>query len=236
MRIAFFGGTFDPPHCGHIAIAEAAIDRLRLDRILMAPVAAQPLKKAVPISSFEDRLAMVRLAVHGDPRLIATDIDGPRSPRKPNYTLDTLIELRRTLTAGDTLFCLTGADSFFTLKQWYRAAELMLVCDFIVAGRPGFSLEMILPALPDGIHVQGWRREPEFISAGITGPHGRKSALYLLPDLKQDVSATEIRAALANGEELASVLAPEVVQYVREHHLYEPTAHDSIPPSSEIGG
>jgi cytidyltransferase-like protein len=74
MRIAFFGGTFDPPHRGHIAIARAAIARLGLDQVLVAPVATQPLKGGSGHSSFADRLAMVRLAVTGEPGLVASDV------------------------------------------------------------------------------------------------------------------------------------------------------------------
>jgi nicotinate-nucleotide adenylyltransferase len=77
MRIAFFGGTFDPPHCGHIAIARAAIRRLALDQVLVAPVGTQPLKGGSAHSSFADRLAMVRLAVAGEPGLMASSIDAP---------------------------------------------------------------------------------------------------------------------------------------------------------------
>jgi nicotinate-nucleotide adenylyltransferase len=136
MRIAFFGGTFDPPHRGHIAIALAAITRLGLDQVLVAPVATQPLKGGYGHSSFEDRLAMVRLAVAGEPGLTASDVDAPIPGGRPNYTFETLQRLRKQLQPTDELFCLVGADSFLTLKGWHRCAELLLFCDFIVAGRP----------------------------------------------------------------------------------------------------
>ena len=97
MRIAFFGGTFDPPHCGHIAIARAAITRLALDQVLVAPVGTQPLKSGVPSSSFEDRLAMVQLAVAGEPGLTASNVDAPLPGGQPNYTFDTLQRLRSQL-------------------------------------------------------------------------------------------------------------------------------------------
>ena len=99
MRIAFFGGTFDPPHCGHIAIARAAITRLALDQVLVAPVGTQPLKGGSAHSSFEDRLAMVRLAVAGEPGLTASDVDAPLPGGQPNYTFDTLQRLRQPAPA-----------------------------------------------------------------------------------------------------------------------------------------
>ncbi|MGC2404270.1 MAG: nicotinate (nicotinamide) nucleotide adenylyltransferase [Acidobacteriaceae bacterium] len=220
MRIAFFGGTFDPPHRGHIAIARAANMRLALDRVLMAPVGTQPFKGDSAHSSFEDRLAMVRLAVTGEPRLTASEIDAPLPDGRPNYTIDTLHQLRKELQPRDSLFCLLGADSLLALKGWHQCTELLLFCDFIVAGRPGFSLQQINAALPPGIVNTAEHREEAFTRFTLSGPSGQSSGLFLLPDLDQDISATEIRAALANGEELPTVLAPGVAEYIRTHGLY----------------
>jgi nicotinate-nucleotide adenylyltransferase len=220
MRIAFFGGTFDPPHRGHIAIAKAAIARLDLDQVLVAPVATHPLKGGTGHSSYEDRLAMVRLAVADEPGLIASDVDAPLPGGEPNYTFATLQRLRSRLPPADVLFCLLGADSFLTLKQWHQCAQLLLFCDFIVAGRPGFSLEQINGALPAGVRNAGEHREVGFTRFALAGPAGESSGLFLLPDLDQDISATEIRAALASGEEPQTVLAPAVAEYIRAHGLY----------------
>ncbi len=228
MRIAFFGGTFDPPHCGHIAIARAAINRLKLDQVLVAPVATQPLKGGSGHSSFEDRLAMVRLAVADEPGLAASSIDAPLSNGKPNYTYDTLQRLRDELQPTDELFCLLGADSFLTLKRWHQCAELLLLCDFIVAGRPGFLLEQINAALPEGVVNTGERREAAFTRFTLTGPGGKSTGLFLLPDLDQDISATEIRAALAGGSAQQTLLAPAVAEYIRSHGLYRRETRDTI--------
>jgi nicotinate-nucleotide adenylyltransferase len=222
MRIAFFGGTFDPPHCGHIAIARAAIDRLGLDQVLVAPVGAQPLKGGSGHSSFEDRLAMVELAVAGEPGLLASNIDAPLAGGQPNYTFDTLQRLRSRLQPADVLFFLLGADSFLTLRQWHQSTELVLFCDFIVAGRPGFSLEQINAALPEGVNNTGVQPEAGFTRFTLSGPSGRSTGLFVLPDLDQDISATEIRAALAEGSEQQTVLAPPVAEYIRSHSLYRP--------------
>ena len=224
MRIAFFGGTFDPPHRGHMAIARAAIERLSLDRVLVAPVAAQPLKGTTGQASFSDRLAMVKLAVRGDPRLIPSNADAPRPDGEPNYTVDTLVEIKRSLTFDDTLFCLVGADAFLSLKRWRCPRELLLFCDFIVASRPGFSLAKIAEALPPGIEIRGQERRPEWTRLELA-PHlaensGPPSGIYLLPDLEEDISATEIRAAMANGWETQTILEPAVAQYIRARHLY----------------
>jgi nicotinate-nucleotide adenylyltransferase len=216
MRIAFFGGTFDPPHKGHLAVANAAIDRLELDQVVMAPVGSQPLKTGSGHASFEDRLAMVTLAVADEPCLVASDIDAALPDGRPNYTIETLHRLREKLNPSDTLFCLLGADSFLTLKRWHQCAELLLYCDFIVAGRPGFSLDQINAALPDGIRTTPMSRE----HFRLSGTSGEASSLFLLPDLDQDVSATEIRAALAEGTEQQTLLPPAVAEYIRAHGLY----------------
>ena len=224
MRIAFFGGTFDPPHLGHIAIARAAVDRLALDQVLVAPVGAQPLKAGSDHSSFADRLAMVELAVSGQPGLVASSIDAPRPDGQPNYTYDTLQRLRR-LDPDAELFCLLGADSFLTLQRWHKCAELLLFSNFIVATRPGFlleqiSLEKIRAALPDGVEVTGEVQGGHFTRFALAGSGERRTGLFVLPDLAQDISATEIRTALAEGSALQTMLAPAVAEYIRSHGLY----------------
>jgi nicotinate-nucleotide adenylyltransferase len=220
MRIAFFGGTFDPPHCGHIAIARAAIRRLALDQVLVAPVGTQPLKGGSAHSSFEDRLAMVKLAVAEEPGLMASGVDAPLPNGQPNYTFDTLQRLRGQLQPTDMLFCLLGADSFLTLKSWHRCAELLVVCDFIVAGRPGFSLKEINSALPEGVDNIGECQDAGYTRFTLSGPSGQSSELFLLPDLDQDISATEIRAALAEGSTPQTVLPSAVADYIHVHGLY----------------
>jgi nicotinate-nucleotide adenylyltransferase len=232
MRIAFFGGTFDPPHRGHIAIARAAITRLALDQVLVAPVATQPLKGGSSHSSFADRLAMVQLAVAGESGLTASSVDAPLPSGEPNYTFDTLQRLRHLLGSGDVLFCLLGADSFLTIKRWHRSTELLLLCDFIVAGRPGFSLEQITAALPKGVENRGEHREAAFTRFALANHSGHDAELFLLPDLDQDISATEIRAALAEGSEQQTVLAPAVAKYIRSHALYRPEPHHPLQPGA----
>ena len=145
MRIALFGGSFDPPHSGHLGIAMAAVERLHLDRVLMAPVGRQPLKRDQAQSPYEDRMAMVQLACAGHPPVAASAIDAPRVDGRYNYTCDTLQHLRETLPAGDELFCLVGADSLQTLRHWHRAAEALMLAEWIVAARPGFTQSVLSP-------------------------------------------------------------------------------------------
>jgi nicotinate-nucleotide adenylyltransferase len=221
MRIAFFGGTFDPPHCGHLTIARAAAERLHLDKVWFAPVGLQPLKQDSSVASFEDRVAMVSLAIAGNPCFEVTTEDAPRPDGRANYTIDTLKRIKQALPPEDRLFCLIGADSFLTMRHWYRSAELLFVCDFIIAARPGFDMRQIAQALPPGTRIIAQPQSAMgFVTMQVGNDQGRHSTLYLLTDLQENVSATEIREAFAEGATEERVLAAPVVHYIRTHKLY----------------
>jgi nicotinate-nucleotide adenylyltransferase len=245
MRIAFFGGTFDPPHCGHLAIARAAADRLRLDKVLFAPVGNQPLKQNSSVAGFDDRMSMVGLAVANDARFEVSAIDAPRMDGEPNYTIDTLLRLKHSLPSEDRLFSLVGADSFLSLSHWHRAAELLFVCDFIVAGRPGSGLPgMGLPGmglpdieqpdtaaqhagrpLPHGVRISGNPHSTDgVLEVSLTNDSGQHAVLYCLPDLNETMSATTVRSSLMHGphkgDGMAEDVPEQVAEYIRAHHLY----------------
>jgi nicotinate-nucleotide adenylyltransferase len=229
MRIALFGGSFDPPHRGHVALARLAIARLRLDRVLIAPVGTQPLKQEAITASFEDRVAMVRLAFAGEAKMEVSLVDAARADGRPNYTIDTIRELKPSLSAEDKIFYLMGADSWLTIGKWYRAAELLMACDFIVGARPGFDLGHLTAALPKDISAateDSFPADQETDAAGgvfltLSGAGGGHTRLYLLPDLAENISATEVRAALSRGfGESATVLDQRVAKYIHEHKLY----------------
>ena len=144
MRVAFFGGTFDPIHRGHLHVASAAADAFALDRVLFAPVGSQPLKAKRSVASFADRLAMVRLACTPnhhliDARFAISTLDAPRPDGAPNYTIDTLAALTHEYPAA-SLFVITGADSFLTLPGWRSPGQLLDVAEWIVVSRPEFPL------------------------------------------------------------------------------------------------
>lgn len=225
MKVGFFGGSFDPPHRGHVALARLAIDRLGLDRVLLAPVGVQPLKRDRPQANFPDRVAMTRLAVQDEPGLEVSLLDAPHARNRPNYTIDTLRTLRGSLAADDQVFCLMGADSFLSIGRWYRAAELLLTCDFVVASRPGFDLGRLAAALPASISVGACDApHPDSLVVCLRTGSGRQSHLHLLPDLDEMVAATDIRTAIQHGADPRSLLAPAVAAYIREHRLYRGNA------------
>ena len=229
-RVAFFGGSFDPPHLGHLAVARAACAALRLDAVLFAPVGAQPLKPAGAAASFEDRLAMTRLALGEDARFEVSLADAPRASGLPNYTLETLQALRGEIEPGGALFCLMGADAFVGLRSWHGAAEIPFVAPLVVASRPGQALEDLQAALPGGLSLTAVERdaapecEVELRCFELEGLAGRKACFYLLPGLDVDVSASEIRRQVkgaGDGLEVGQELLPDAVAaYIREHGLY----------------
>jgi nicotinate-nucleotide adenylyltransferase len=165
-RAAFFGGSFDPPHLGHLAVARAARDALQLDAVLFAPVGAQPLKPRGSTAEFDDRVAMTRLAIAGELGFEISLADAPNATGEPNYTLETLCSLRAALPADGKLFCLMGADSFVSLRRWRGAAEIPFAAALIVASRPGQQLDDLARYLPSGLALQS---RPEDVVPGEAG-------------------------------------------------------------------
>lgn len=223
-RIAFFGGSFDPPHRGHIEVAKAARDALRLETVLFAPVGAQPLKTAGSTARFAERVAMTRLAIEGERAFAVSMADAPQPEGKPNYTLDTLRRLRAEIPAGGELFCLMGADSFAMLRKWHRAAEIPFAASLIVASRPGQTLSDLEALLPQGVLMEQ-EKEPE--AAGPTAVRtfelrngeGQSAWFHLLPGLEIPISATEIRAEIA-ATGCSAAVPEKVAEYIRAHALY----------------
>jgi nicotinate-nucleotide adenylyltransferase len=175
-RVAFFGGSFDPPHLGHLAVARAAFDALRLDAVLFAPVGSQPLKPQGSTAAFTDRLAMTRLAVAGEPGFDISLADAPNAAGEPNYTLETLRGLRAALPTGGVLFCLMGADSFVSLRRWRGAAGIPFVASLIVASRPGERLDDLARHLPQGLRLDSSTTDliPNKPSSAAEQEHAKK--------------------------------------------------------------
>ncbi len=231
-RVAFFGGSFDPPHRGHLAVARAARDALQLDSVLFAPVGAQPLKPHGSTASFADRVAMTRLAIDDEPAFAVSLVDAPTPAGRPNYTIDTLERLRAELPGAGTLFCLMGADSFHGLRQWHRGAEIPFVAPLIVASRPRQPLTDLASALPAGLAITAETALPDLALAAevqlrcltLRNAAGATTPFYLLPGLHIDISASQIRsqlqAAPARQPADQQLLPPAVSAYITTHNLY----------------
>ena len=228
-RVAFFGGSFDPPHLGHLAVARAARAALNLDRVLFAPVGAQPLKPEGSTAAFPDRLAMTELAIAAEPGFEISLADAPSPAGRPNYTLDTLRSLRAALPAHGCLFCLMGADSFRSLRHWRRAAEIPFAASLIVASRPGEQINDLTCCLPQGITMNS-PAEPfiapvsglELRAYTLRNPAGDTARFYVLPGLDVEISASDIRAQMRSSGDFAvpPSLPRPVADYIRAHGLY----------------
>jgi nicotinate-nucleotide adenylyltransferase len=207
MSLAFFGGTFDPIHRGHLRVAAAAADAFALDQVLFAPVGRQPLKTTAAVSPFHDRLAMAMLAVAAaaDPRFAVSAIDAPRPDGLPNYTADTLTQLDLSNPHAQ-LFAITGADSFLTLRSWRSSTRLLELAEWIVVSRPEFPL------------TPGFLDLPQFAPLALTP--AQRARIHLLPTVHEEVSATGLRRRLAAGDPCPGLIAPSVAAYIQSHALY----------------
>jgi len=226
-RVAFFGGSFDPPHLGHIAVARAASNALHLDLVLFAPVGAQPLKPTGSTAPFADRVAMTELAIAGESGFEISLADAPNAAGQPNYTLETLRRLRAGLPAGGCLFCLMGADSFASLRRLKGSAEIPFTAALIVASRPGQRLDDFARFLPQGLTIEPLPGSPvsiELSSFLIRNPAGETAPFYVLPGLHIEISASDIRAQVRSSSHDAvavnSLLPATVADYIRTRALY----------------
>ena len=212
MRLGYFGGSFDPPHCGHLAIAQAAAQQFSLDRVWMAPTGRQPLKRRGADASFSDRLAMTRLLCEQDDRLIASEIDAPRPDRGPNYTSDALVRVHEQ-APGAAVFAIVGADALPDLPHWHEAERLFALATWIAVSRPGHPFSERLPA-----------------ALQVEVDRGR---LCLVHEIEVPVSSTEIRQSLRDSADLTREQLPEsVLRYIRAHRLYSERLGKSLPLGS----
>jgi nicotinate-nucleotide adenylyltransferase len=231
-RVAFFGGSFDPPHLGHLAVARAAKEALGLDLVLFAPVGVQPLKSAGSAASFEERVEMTRLAIADEDSFEVSLADAPQQDGRPNYSWDTLLRLRHFFAAESRIFFLMGADSFAGLRQWFRGADLPFLAPFIVASRPGERLDNLCALLPDGLTLEPGSTAEEapfdapsrhgLQSFVLRNPAGEIAPFRLLPELMVELSATQIRRELSGGDRghVQQLLTAPVSEFIFTRKLY----------------
>jgi nicotinate-nucleotide adenylyltransferase len=217
MRLGYLGGSFDPPHLGHLAVAQAAADSYALSHVLLVPTAYQPLKPLGAVAAYSDRLAMVSLLCESDPRLVPSDLEAPVTPPTPNYTIDTLKRIRSTEPDAE-LFVIVGADAFLDLPHWRSPDELLDLAEWIVVTRP----HLASGALHNGAEPPiSTRSLPGLLPLPPLTPAQHKR-VHLLPTLDHPASATDIRAELAQGGSCQGMLSPSLLAYIHQHHLYSP--------------
>jgi len=216
-NIALFGGTFDPVHLGHLAVARAAARRFRLDRVLFVPSGGPPHKRSRPLTPFAHRFAMLALATAGEPCFEPSLLEADDSTT--HYSIVTVPRVKRMLRRGDRLFFLIGVDAFLDIATWRNPEKLLRQCDFIVASRPGFRLQDVLAALPPAIRKAALRSTRSGHTARKAISLGRTS-IYLLDGVRSSISATEVRAASRHRRPLRRLVAATVADYIRKMGLY----------------
>jgi nicotinate-nucleotide adenylyltransferase len=197
VRIGILGGTFNPPHLGHLICAQEAYLQLSLDRLMLIPAALPPHKEVEDEPGLAHRLELCRLAVQGDEdRLEVSDIEAVREG--PSYTVDTLAELR-SQAPDNELFLVVGGDIAAGLPQWHQIERVLSLATVAVAQRRGTSrseVEEALHALPGGERVR----------------------FFEMPTI--GLSSTMIRERVRAGEPIKYIVPDAVADYIHEHHLY----------------
>jgi nicotinate-nucleotide adenylyltransferase len=240
VNLAFFGGTFDPIHRGHIAVAESATKRFELGKILFVPAELPPHKQNQTFAGFPHRMAMVALATEGHSTFVPSDMEALLYAQtgKPNYSLETIRKLKSELKKADKLYFLIGIDAFLDIARWHRPVELLRECEFIVANRPGYSLGDIAGALPEEL-----RPKDEVLKAARKSSAGLASSgavmafsgavIHLLEDVSERVSSTQLRAAAASsGRRLEGYVGDGVAEYIRKTRLYRAESKPDQTPAA----
>ena len=192
MRLAVFGGSFDPPHVGHLLAAEDAFEHLALDRIVFVPTATQPLKVGKAVAPAEHRVAMVRLLVDGDRRYEVSTVEVERAGL--SFTVDTLTHFAAVHPAAER-FLLVGADVLATFGQWREPERVLQLARPVVLERDGDGAAKLPASVP-------------------------ASAIVRLPTRRVDVSSTEIRERVRTGKPIRGFVTDAVAAYIARVGLY----------------
>lgn len=194
MRIGILGGTFDPPHNGHLSIAKAAAETLELDEVILLPASKNPFKEHLHRSSPEHRLKMVQAMIADEPGLAVSDMEITRGG--VSYTVDTLGELQMVRPA-DYWFIL-GADAVRGITEWRNPQRLLRLCRLAVAIRPPITETQTMSKVPDE-----YRDRIDLIN---------------MPPL--EISSSEIRERIRRGQNANMWVSPAVAKYIQAHKLY----------------
>jgi nicotinate-nucleotide adenylyltransferase len=194
-RLGLLGGTFDPPHYGHLIAAQEVAWRLQLQRVLFLPARQNPLKRGAPSTEAEDRCEMVARAIADNPLFELSRLDLDRPP--PSYTVDLLCNLQ---AADRQLFFLVGADILPELPKWRAPEEVLRLARLVVVNRPGWPV----PSL-------------KALEAAMPGTSERVD-IVRIPGV--DISASDLRARIEADRPIRYLTPPSVEDYIREHRLY----------------
>ncbi len=222
--MGILGGTFDPIHEGHIAVGEVACSTLRLDQLLAIPTHHPPHRRTEPHASGYHRFAMVALATIDHERFVASDVE--LLANDWSYTSLTLRRLHRSAFDALQLFFITGADAFADIATWKDYPTILDLAHFVVVSRPrhpAAAMPAVLPTLADRMIIgpdTGPRTERTSAAPAGALVAGR-TRIWLIDAPTPDVSSTEIRQRVHDGQSISGMVPLTVEEYIRRHHLYE---------------
>lgn len=212
--VALFGGTFDPVHAGHIAVAQAAQRRFHLDVIYFIPSSRPPHKSRRELTPFVHRYAMAALGCADHPGFLPSLVEAPVAgvPSHVFYTIDTVRRFHRE-HPDDHLFFMLGADQFLEIPTWKNYESLLDACDFIIASRPGFRLDALRLVIPPEKLGRSASPDPHKIAL-------RKTEIHLLTTVSSHVSSTEVRERLERKQTIHGLVPARVEEYILGQALY----------------
>ena len=218
-RIALYGGTFDPVHTGHVAVADGLSKLFALDQVLFIPAYVAPHKRVAKVTPALHRYAMLALATQGEAhfRVSTVELDAPERP----FTFETLSRMRESLGNDAQLFFVMGADSWMEITTWREWERVLTSSNHIVVTRPGYELsaEHVTPSVRERIiDLRGKKKE----EAALEIDNSDGARVYVTDAVKMDVSATMIRQAVKAGRETdwLKYVQPSVADYIRKYGLY----------------
>lgn len=195
-RIGILGGTFDPVHLGHLIIAENAAEQVHLDEVMFIPSKTPPLKNVNGISEPVHRLNMLKMAVKGNQKFIISETEINSAGDEPNYTVDTLLKLRKQYINEQVKFYLIiGMDQLIKLDKWKDPGKLFLLSEVVVINRPGYLVTQ------------------------VENEYSRQAIMVPVPGI--DISSTDIRFRVSENRSIKYLVTPEVENYIYENKLYK---------------
>lgn len=234
MNIGILGGTFDPIHRGHTALARAASEKFELGKIYFIPANVPPHKQKRPLTPYAHRYAMTVLATAESKKFLPSLAEAPNDENRsslPNYSIDTVRKFKQQMKESDKLFFLIGIDAFLDIAKWREPEALLRECEFIVASRPGYSLADVANSLPPSLRpavavTKPFQKQPARGDLVLNG-----ATVHFLEGVHLDVSATQVREAVAGGKSLGRYLDPAVAEYIKKIGLYKKSHASSISSS-----
>jgi nicotinate-nucleotide adenylyltransferase len=212
LRLGIFGGTFDPIHLGHCRAAEEMGQEFNLDKVFLIPAASPPHKSKEPVSPFQDRLEMARLAVGRRGLLEVLDIEGNRAGF--SYSIQTLKEIDNLFGGGAELFFILGVDAFLEIETWKDYRDLFQYAHFVVISRGDLGRKDLEPVLRHLGPLTPVDDDPDILKLN-TG-----KTLFLRVATLMDISSTQIRRLVSSGKSIRFLVPELVMFYIEEKGLY----------------